>query len=148
MVKKILIMGKHTIERNQWGALRELLGLDPNGREKIEIVNVPLTHVITHEEVKNYNLILSIQSNPIVLRRVHEIASKANVTLIKPFKNNEGVITHFMKVNEVVVEYKYDLVKLEVLENNSEKRTERKPAHNKRPNNKFTNKNTVNKKSK
>lgn len=140
MVKKILIMGKHTIERNQWGPLKEILGLDPSSKEKIEIVNVPLTHVITHEEVKNYNLILSTQSNPIVLRRVHEIASKANITVIKPFKNNEGVITHFMKVNEVVVEYKYDLVKLEV--------TDRNPVHNKRSNNtKFNNKNYVNKKS-
>ena len=117
MIKKLLVMGKHTIEKNQWGPIREFLGMNPDDKTKIEIINVPVYHVLTHEEVKQYSLVLSTQTNPIILRRVNEILKKANVTLIKPFRNNEGVITHFMKINDVIVDYKYDLVKLNVSEN-------------------------------
>lgn len=132
MNKKLLVMGKHTIEKNQWGPIREFLGMNPEDKTKIEIINVPLNHILTHEEVKQYSLVLSTQSNPIILRRVNEILKKANITLIKPFKNNEGVITHFMKINDVIVDYKYDLVKLNV----SEKKQEVKKPFAKRNNKK------------
>lgn len=132
MNKKLLVMGKHTIEKNQWGPIREFLGMNPEDKTKIEIINVPLNHILTHEEVKQYSLVLSTQSNPIILRRVNEILKKANITLIKPFKNNEGVITHFMKINDVIVDYKYDLVKLNV----SEKKQEVKKPFVKRNNKK------------
>lgn len=132
MNKKLLVMGKHTIEKNQWGPIREFLGMNPEDKTKIEIINVPLNHILTHEEVKQYSLVLSTQSNPIILRRVNEILKKANITLIKPFKNNEGVITHFMKINDVIVDYKYDLVKLNV----SEKKQEVKKPFTKRNNKK------------
>ena len=125
-------MGKHTVEKNQWGPIREFLGMNPEDKTKVEIINVPLNHILTHEEVKQYNLVLSTQSNPIILRRVNEILKKANITLIKPFKNNEGVITHFMKINDVIVDYKYDLVKLNV----SEKKQEVKKPFAKRNNKK------------
>ena len=128
MTKKILIMGKHTIERNQWGAIREFLGMNPDDKTKIEIVNVPLNHVITDEEAKQYNLVLSTQSNPIILRRVNEILKRCGITLIKPFKNSEGVLTHFMKINDVVVDYKYELVKLNI---DSEKKKDVKKPFNK-----------------
>ena len=132
MNKKLLVMGKHTIEKNQWGPIREFLGMNPEDKTKIEIINVPLNHILTHEEVKQYSLVLSTQSNPIILRRVNEILKKANITLIKPFKNNEGVITHFMKINDVIVDYRYDLVKLNV----SEKKQEVKKPFAKRNNKK------------
>ena len=132
MNKKLLVMGKHTVEKNQWGPIREFLGMNPEDKTKIEIINVPLNHILTHEEVKQYSLVLSTQSNPIILRRVNEILKKANITLIKPFKNNEGVITHFMKINDVIVDYKYDLVKLNV----SEKKQEVKKPFAKRNNKK------------
>lgn len=136
MIKKILVMGEHTIDKNQESALRKILGMKPEDKFELEIINVPINHIITHEEVKQYKLVISTQSNPIVLRRVNTILKKNGVTLIKPFKNNEGVLTHFMKIDDVVVDYKYELVKLN---DNSENKQEmkkpfKKEYQNKKPN--------------
>lgn len=128
MIKKILVMGEHKIDSNQKSALRKILGMNPEDKFELEIINVPLNHIITHEEAKQYSLVLSTQSNPIVLRRVNTILKKNGVTLIKPFKNNEGVLTHFMKIEDVVVDYKYELVKLN---NNSENNQKMKKPFNK-----------------
>lgn len=113
MEKKILVMGKHTIEPNHWSPLKQLMGLEEGARIKISVVNKPLTHILTRDEIKQYDLILSLQNNPILLRRVWKMASDCNVPIVKPFRNKDKVLTHFMKVNEVVVDYKYELVKID-----------------------------------
>lgn len=113
MDKKILVMGKHTIEKNHWGPLKQLMGLPADDKTRINVVNKPLTHILTKDEIKEYDLILSLQNNPILLRRVWKMATDCNVPIVKPFKNKEKVLTHFMKVNEVIVDYKYELVKID-----------------------------------
>lgn len=136
MIKKILVMGEHTIDNNQESALRKILRIKPEDKFEMEIINVPLNHIITHEEVKQYSLVLSTQSNPIVLRRVNTILKKNGVTLIKPFKNNDGVLTHFMKIDDVIVDYKYELVRLnDNSENKQEMKKPFKKVHqNRKPN--------------
>lgn len=113
MEKKILVMGKHTIEKNHWNPLKQLMGLSSEDRSKIVVVNKPLTHILTRDEIKEYDLILSLQNNPILLRRVWKMASDCNVPIVKPFRNKEKVLTHFMRVDEVIVDYKYELVKID-----------------------------------
>lgn len=136
MIKKILVMGEHNIDNTQESALRKILGMKPEDKFELEIINVPINHIITHEEVKQYDLVISTQSNPIVLRRVNTILKKNGVTLIKPFKNNEGVLTHFMKIDDVIVDYKYELVKLNGDSENKQvtKKPFKKVHQNKKPN--------------
>lgn len=113
MEKKILVMGKHTIEKNHWSPLKQLMGLPADSKEKITVINKPLTHILTRDEIKEYDLILSLQNNPILLRRVWKMASDCNVPIVKPFRNKEKVLTHFMKIDEILIDYKYELVKID-----------------------------------
>ena len=104
---KILIMGKFTIEKDHWRVLKEIMGVDKSDKSKIELVNKPDNFILTAETVKEYDMVITTQSNPIVLRNVKKVLG--DVPLVKPYKNKNKELTHFMKVNEVKVEYKYDL---------------------------------------
>ena len=56
---------------------------------------------------KEYNMVITTQPNPIVLRNVKKVLG--DIPLVKPYKNKNKELTHFMKVEEVKVEYKYEL---------------------------------------
>lgn len=58
-MSKILIMGKFTIEKSYWRALREILKLEKG--EKFQLVNKPENYILTKEEAKDYVLVLTTQ---------------------------------------------------------------------------------------
>ena len=104
---KILIMGKFTIEKDHWRVLKEIMGMDKDDKSRIELVNKPDNFILTTEAAKEYNMVITTQPNPIVLRNVKKVLG--DVPLVKPYKNKNKELTHFMKVEEVKVEYKYEL---------------------------------------
>lgn len=104
---KILIMGKFTIEKNHWRVIKEMLNMKPDDRSKIELVNKPENFILDTESAKQYDMVITTQPNPIVLRNVKKVLG--DIPLIKPYKNKNKELTHFMKINEVKVEYNYDL---------------------------------------
>ena len=107
---KILVMGKFTIEKNHWHILKQIMGMKPDDRSRIEIVNKPENYILDPESVKEYNLVITTQPNPIVLKNVKKVLG--DIPFVKPYKNKNKEITHFMKINEIVVEYKYDLFEI------------------------------------
>ena len=104
---KILIMGKFTIEKDHWRVLKEIMGMDKDDKSRIELVNKPDNFILTPETAKEYNMVITTQPNPIVLRNVKKVLG--DIPLVKPYKNKNKELTHFMKVEEVKVEYKYEL---------------------------------------
>ena len=104
---KILIMGKFTIEKDHWRVLKEIMGMDKDDKSRIELVNKPDNFILTTETAKEYNMVITTQPNPIVLRNVKKVLG--DIPLVKPYKNKNKELTHFMKVEEVKVEYKYEL---------------------------------------
>lgn len=117
---KILIMGKFTIEKNHWYILKQIMGLKPDDKSKIEIVNKPENYIIDTESAKDYNLVITTQPNPIVLRNVKRVLG--DIPLVKPYRNKNKEMTHFMKINDIVVEYKYDLFKVDGKDKNKKKK--------------------------
>ena len=102
-----LATGKFTIEKDHWRVLKEIMGMDKDDKSRIELVNKPDNFILTAETAKEYNMVITTQPNPIVLRNVKKVLG--DVPLVKPYKNKNKELTHFMKVEEVKVEYKYEL---------------------------------------
>lgn len=106
-MNKILVMGKFTIEKDHWKAIKMILKLEKGDTTKFTLVNKPDNHVLTKEEVCEYVLVITTQSNPLVLKNVKKVLG--DIPLVKPYKNKNKELTHFMLLNEVVVDYKYEL---------------------------------------
>ena len=107
---KILVMGKFTIERHHWKSIKEILKLGKDDKVVFKLVNKPENHVLTKEEVAEYALVITTQTNAVVLRNVKKVLG--DIPLVKPYKNKNKELTHFMVVNEVIVEYKYELFEI------------------------------------
>lgn len=106
-MNKILVMGKFTVEKDHWRAIKMILKLEKGDTTKFTLVNKPDNHVLTREEAQEYMLVITTQSNPLVLKNVKKVLG--DVPLVKPYKNKNKELTHFMLLNEVVVDYKYEL---------------------------------------
>jgi len=125
-MSKILVMGKFTIERDHWKAIKMILNLEKGDNTKFTLVNKPDNHVLTKEEAQEYVLVVTTQSNPLVLKNVKKVLG--DIPLVKPYRNKNKQLTHFMLLNDIVVDYKYEL--FEVI-------NKKKPnPHNKKKNNK------------
>ena len=96
------------------------MGLKPDDKSKIEIVNRPENYILDTESAKDYNLVITTQPNPIVLRNVKRVLG--DIPLVKPYRNKNKEMTHFMKINDIVVEYKYDLFKVDSKDKNKKKK--------------------------
>lgn len=110
MNNSIMIMGKFKIQRGCWKVIKEILGLKPEEQIKFEILNKPDNYVLNKEEAAKYDMIITTQTNPTVLKNVLNVAG--DVPVVKPFKNNKNnkqVITHLMRIEEIKIEYKYKL---------------------------------------
>ena len=78
---KILIMGKFTIEKDHWRVLKEIMGMDKDDKSRIELVNKPDNFILTAETAKEYNMVITTQPNPIVLRNVKKHIALINDNL-------------------------------------------------------------------
>lgn len=125
-MSKILVMGKFTIERDHWKAIKMILNLEKGDNTKFTLVNKPDNHVLTKEEAQEYVLVVTTQSNPLVLKNVKKVLG--DIPLVKPYRNKNKQLTHFMLLNDIVVDYKYELFEV----NNKKKPN----PHNKKKNNK------------
>lgn len=110
-MNKILIMGKFTIEKEYWKVIKTILQLDRGDKTKFQLVNKPENYVLTKEEAKEYVLVITTQSNPLVLKNVIKVLG--DVPLVKPYKNHQKELTHFMRLENVTVDYAYELYKLD-----------------------------------
>jgi hypothetical protein len=124
-MNKILVMGKFTVEKDHWRAIKMMLKLEKGDTTKFTLVNKPDNHVLTREEAQEYVLVITTQSNPLVLKNVKKVLG--DVPLVKPYRNKNKELTHFMLLNEVVVDYKYELFEV------GNKRKQK--PHNKKRNN-------------
>lgn len=115
-MNKILIMGKFTVEKHHWKAIKNVLKIDKTNDVKFSLVNKPDNYILTKGEVQEYVLVITTQSNPLVLKNIKKVLG--DVPLLKPYKNKNKELTHFMVINEIVVDYKYELVELDKIKPN------------------------------
>ena len=132
-MNKILVMGKFTIEKDHWRAIKMILKLEKGDTTKFTLVNKPDNHVLTKEEAQEYALVVTTQSNPLVLKNVKKVLG--DVPLVKPYRNKNKELTHFMLLNEVVVDYKYELFEV----GNKQKQKPHNKKRNNRPEKKVDN---------
>ena len=106
-MNKILVMGKFTIEKDHWRVLKAIMKLEKGDDTKFTLVNKPENYILTKEEVEEYALVVTTQSNPLVLKNVKKVLG--DKPLVKPYRNKNKDLTHFMLLNDIVVDYKYEL---------------------------------------
>lgn len=124
-MNKILVMGKFTIEKDHWRAIKSVLKLEKGDNTKFTLVNKPDNYVLTKEEAQEYALVITTQSNPIVLKNVKKVLG--DTPLVKPYRNKNKELTHFMLINDIVVDYNYEL--FEVTNNKGKQHRENKKRH-------------------
>lgn len=109
--KTILVIGNVRVEKNHFNTIKELLGVtkEESGSVKIEFKNVPVNTIVP-DDVKKYAMVLTSQNNPVQLKNMKSRCG--DVPLVKQFKDKMKKVTAYMKLNEVVVKYSYDLFKI------------------------------------
>ena len=84
-MNKILVMGKFTIEKDHWRVLKAIMKLEKGDDTKFTLVNKPENYILTKEEVEEYVLVVTTQSNPLVLKNVKKVLG--DKPLVKPYRN-------------------------------------------------------------
>lgn len=112
MNKRIMILGKFTIRKEYWKVIKEMVGLQDED-VRFTIYNKPEAFILSKENITDdCVMVITTESNPRQLKRLLSVTQNCNIPLVKPFKNNQQ-ITHLMKLDDVIIEYKYTLYKLD-----------------------------------